>query len=385
MLDKLKNSKHFVKYTDPVSGVESFVFENDYVPHTQSFYFTNPSASDGGRYIWMYCAFPPSGNVIYGRSLGLVDLENDTFTHFPDSEFYDATPVVDTKTGDVYFCNHLGLCKRKPDPKGALELISPVPEFLKGKGSLAKLATHPTFSCDKKSLCFDAQVGKTWIIGDINLESGEWTAWHEFDFCKNHAQFNPAKPNLILYAEDEHSDLTDGTMRWIRRDENNKLMRLWTIEKGSEPVYIPPLFIEARHEWWSADGESIYYIDWYNGTIKYDTNTKEHTVVDPRGTWHAHCSADETLFVADENEIDGKKWFRGCKSRVHFYNKNTDKYVNIVTENPALFTRENQCRYHIDPHPQFTMNEKAVMYTTTVTGKVRAAICEVGQLLEKTK
>lgn len=384
-MERIRQSKHFVKYIDPVSGVVSFVFDNAFVPHTQSFYFTNPSITDDGRYIWMYCAFPPAGSMLNGRSLGVIDLENDTFIHFPDSMFIDATPLIDTKTGEAYWCNEIGLCKRTPDPKGKVELVAPVPDFMKNKGMLVKIATHPTFSYDRKKVCFDAFVGKTWMLGDINLENGEYTLWHEFDFCKNHAQFNPAKPDLILYAEDEHRDIADGTMRWIRRDENNKLMRLWTIEKGKEPVYIPPLFIEARHEWWSADGESIYYVDWYNGTIKYDTGNGEYAVVNPRGTWHAHCTADEMLFVADENEIDGKKWYRGCKSRVHFYNKHTDKYVNIVTENPALFTRENQCRYHIDPHPQFTMAEKAVMYTTTVTGKVSAAICDVEQLLKKTE
>lgn len=384
-MERIKNSNHFVKYTDPVSGVVSYVFENDYVPHIQSFYFTNPSATNDGRYIWMYCAFPPAGNALHGRSLAVIDLENDTFNHYPETMFDDATPIVDVYTGEAYWCTNTGLWKRGAKKDAVCELVAPLPKFLAGKGMLVKLATHPTFSPDRKKLCFDAQAGNNWFIGDIDLESGDFDIWYQFDFCKNHAQFNPVKPDLILYAEDEHGRIDGGEYQWIRRDENNKLMRLWTIEKGGEPIYIPPLFIEARHEWWSADGESIFYVDWDNGTIKYDTNTKKHTVVDPRGTWHAHCSADEMLFVADENEIDGKKWYRGCKSRVHFYNRNTGKYVDIVTENPALYTRENQCRYHIDPHPQFTMEEKAVMFTTTVTGKVRAAICDVEQLLEKTK
>ena len=62
MFDRLEGSGHFIKYKDPESGVVSYVLNSNTVPHTQSFYFTNPSATDDGRYAWVYCAFPPSGS-----------------------------------------------------------------------------------------------------------------------------------------------------------------------------------------------------------------------------------------------------------------------------------------------------------------------------------
>ena len=381
----LKNSKHFVEYTDPESGVVSYVFNNDSIPHSQSFYFTNPSATDDGRYIWIYCAFPPSGNAAFGRTLGVVDTVLDTFNHYPETMFHDASPIVDTETGYAYFTNGKGLWRKHPDPKIAVELVAPIPKYLSDKGYVFKLATHMIFSPDKKKLCFDAIIGNRYYFGDIHLDSGEYELWREFDYCRNHAQYNPKKPDMMLFAEDDWVECHTGVFHDITYDKHGKLARMWIMEKGKEPVYIPPLYTEARHEWWSGDGESIFYVDWDYGTIKYDLRTGKYTEVDPRGTWHAHATADEKYFVADENEIDGTKWFRGCKSRVHFYNTETGRYVNIVTENPALHTREDQSVFHIDPHPQFTINEKFVMHTTTVTGKVSAAICDVSQLIEKTK
>ena len=100
-MENIKKSKHFIKYVDPESGVTSYVFNNDAIPQSQSFYFTNPSCDDKGRYLWMYCGFPPAGNATFGRSLGVVDTEKDTFTHFPNTMFTDASPVVDTDTGEV--------------------------------------------------------------------------------------------------------------------------------------------------------------------------------------------------------------------------------------------------------------------------------------------
>lgn len=389
--EQIKKSKHFVKYTDKTSGVESFIFTDDYVPHTQSFYFTNPSMTDDMRYMWMYCAFPPAGSAAFGRSLGVVDFENDTFTYFPNTIFFDASPIVDTKTGYIYWCNHKGLYRRSPDPRMPIELIAKTPSEFSKKGYFIKTATHMTFSPDKTSLCFDAHVGNHFIFGDINISSGEFTTWHEFDYAKNHAQLNPVIPDMMLFAEDGWSEVDTGKQNYIRYDENGKLMRLWTMKKGEEPVYIPPLFVEARHEWWGPDGNSIYYVDWVNGTIKYDMKTKEHTVIDPKGTWHTHCSADETLFVADSNKMcEGEMTFsgcpfRGCESKVHFFNKNTGKYVNIITENPALYSSDDECQYHIDPHPQFTAKDKLIMHTTTVTGRVSAAITDVSELIERTK
>lgn len=382
----LKKSKFFKEYKDPESGVVSYVLDVPSIPHSQSFYFTNPSATDDGRYIWVYVAFPPAGNALFGRSLAVIDTKLDTFHHYPETMFHDASPIVDTNSGEIYFTNGSGLWKKSPDPSEKAVQIAPIPDFLKGCGHILKLATHMTFSPDRKKLCYDAIVGNKFYFGEIDLERGEFMPpWYVFDKIRNHAQFNPVKPDVMLIAEDEGASIDAGVFTPIGRDENGKLTRMFILEKGREPIYVPPLFIEARHEWWSGDGESIFYVDWDNGTVKYNIPSGEYTVINPRGTWHSHATADEKYFVADENEIDGLKWYRGCKSRVHFYNAETKKHVNIVSENPALYTRENQCTYHIDPHPQFTMNESAVMYTATVFGKVSAAICEVSELVEKTK
>lgn len=384
-IEKVKRSKHFKAWKDPESGVVSYVLDSDAVPHTQSFYFTNRSITNDGRYMWVYCAFPPAGDANYGRSLAVVDLDEDTFTHFPETQFLDASPLIDLENGTAYWCNKSGVYRRGPRPEDRTQCVAPLPDFLRGKGALVRIATHMTFSTDKRKVCFDAEVGNHWIMGDLDLASGLYTVWYEFDYARNHAQFNPAEPDLLLFAEDMWTEKQDGKFHDITYDKNGGLARLWTIKKGEEPVYWPPLYTEARHEWWSADGKSIYYVDWNYGAIKIDTVTGKREVADPRGTWHAHCTDDELLFVADENEIDGKKWYRGCKSRVHFYNTKTKKYVNIATENPALYTREEPCRYHIDPHPQFTFGDTVVMYTATVTGRVSAAVTEVAPLLERTR
>ena len=125
-IEKVKNSKHFQAWTDPVSGVVSYVLNSDRVPHTQSFYFTNRSITNDGRYLWMYCAFPPAGDANYGRSLAVVDLEEDTFTHYPETEFLDASPLIDLDDGTAYWCNKKGVYKRGPRRTDKVERVAPV-------------------------------------------------------------------------------------------------------------------------------------------------------------------------------------------------------------------------------------------------------------------
>jgi len=48
-----------------------------------------------------------------------------------------------------------------------------------------------------------------------------------------------------------------------------------------------------------------------------------------------------------------------------------------VSLNPALYTREDQCRYHMDPHPHFTAGDKYVCFTTTVRNQVDVALTPV--------
>lgn len=107
-MEQVVQSKHFTKWIDPASGVVSYILTSDIIPHTQSFYFTNRSITNDGRYLWVYCAFPPAGDANYGRSLAVVDLEKDTFTHFPETEFLDASPLIDLDDGTAYWCNKSG-------------------------------------------------------------------------------------------------------------------------------------------------------------------------------------------------------------------------------------------------------------------------------------
>ena len=49
----------------------------------------------------------------------------------------------------------------------------------------------------------------------------------------------------------------------------------------------------------------------------------------------------------------------------------------ICTLNPSLCSPERPNNYHIDPHPRFIMNDRYVVFTTTVLGRVDLAVAPV--------
>lgn len=378
-----KTSSHFTPYQDPVTGVVTYILKNELAPLTQSFYFVNPSMTEDGRFLWFYCAFPPSGSAGNGRTLGLIDFETDEIVHFPETQFTSSSPAVDPKTGDLYWCNSKGVYKHAPKKGASVVFVASNP-FL--KASNGRMATHLTFSADRTELFLDGDMGDRWHMGSLRLADGIYTEWYSRDYCMDHAQFHPTDKDLVLFAEDLWTDKITGEHHTVRtRKSDGRYLRLWTIRRGEEPVSYPVYENHlATHEWWSRQGEKFYYCGGYKhntGICSYNMNTGETVMEVLSPAWHGHSCRDDSLFTLDEND----EFWRGCPSRTAFYNKRTEKKIYIISDNPSLFTKEQPSDYHTDPHPQFTADDRYIAHTTTVLGAVQFALTPVDQLIRMTQ
>ena len=371
-----ETSKHFSKHIDPECGVPFYVLDTHVAPQQQAFYFVNPCMSNDGRYLWFMCSFPPA--LYY--TLGVIDFETDEIHHFPETEFVAESPLVDVETGDVYYSDTAAIFKRTPDPAIPPVRLCDMPAVAyENDAKVLRSATHLTMSPDKTKIFLDITTSKGWIAGAMTLATGEFEVWTRPEFCRNHAQFNPVYPDLALMAED-----FNGSFR-IRTDENGVFMRLWTVNaKGEEKVW-PPLGLQkATHEWWSADGTKIYYcryndIESNNGICAIDIFTGDHQLVAPVAAWHGFSSADDKLFVFDEN--DG--FYRGCASKVGIYNAQTGKKAYIVN-NPPLAPREKPAKYHLDPHPRLNGSEKYITFSTAINGRDDLAVAKTEDIVKLT-
>ena len=370
MID-LKTSKLFTPWTNPESGVTVYLLTHKVAPVQENFYFVNNSLTDDGCYLWFYCAFPPSGSQTYGRTLGVVDFEQQQVRHFPDTQFQHASPFVDPASGEVYWTSGPSIWRRGPDPDAVAQCVNSLPQELVKNRQVHRLATHLSRSADGSEFFIDAAFGLQWVFGTLPVDGGDFQLWQRFDRNYNHAQFSPTDPDLVLFAEENHPDPITGLTFRIED-------RMWLIRRGKQarPVFATPT--RVTHEWWDADGQHVWCV-W--GNQSWRTHIKSGTVekIDwPNHCWHAHNSQDGRYIISDSNE----KFYRGCPSSVNFLNRQTGKHVRLV-DNPAMhnFTGAN---YHIDPHPRFCYGDRLVVFTTTVRGEVDLAMAETADLAGRT-
>jgi len=365
-------SKLFTPWKDPQSGVVSNILTARAAPLQQVFYFVNSSFSTDNRYLWFYAAFPPAGSMASGRVLGVADLAAQETRICPETAFTTSSPLVDGKTGGVYWCNERVVCHRGPGPEDAARIVCTLPEALFGNRAVRSTATHLTMSPDGRELFLDSHAGRSFFGGTVDIETGTYTPWKEFDRYYNHAQFNPVDRDLVLLAQDHYADVVTGV---VTRYED----RLWLLRRNGAFAPLFPRKTLMTHEWWDADGKHLYAVNNHEqfggpAVVRIDIDTVTPRIVWPGETWHAKDHDHGSLFVRDRTL---KGFYRGCPSCVQFRDQD-GRETTIVSHNPELHTPGSV--YHIDPHPHFSPDGSLIAFTTTVLGRVDVAVVPVEEL-----
>ena len=369
---ELTRSSLFTPWTDPDSGVTSYILTHKVAPVQEAFYFVNESLTRDGRYLWFYCAFPPSGTAAQGRTLGVVDFATQEVRNFPETQFNHASPFVDVQTGAVYWGMGNAVWRRGPGPADEVELVNRLPEELVLMRPVERVATHLTLSADKRAFFIDAAIGLQYVFGALPVDGSDFELWHTFQRNHNHAQFSPTDPDLALFAQENHPDPITG-LRFRIED------RLWFIRRGEapRPVFTTPT--RLTHEWWDPDGQHVWCIKSDVGVWRIDIATQEvEEIAWPGGRWHSHSSKTGRYLIGDANP----RFYRGCPSTVNFLNRETGKSIRLV-DNPEMVNYTG-AKYHIDPHPRFCCGDQYVVFTTTVRGEVDVALARTADLIERT-
>src|SRR5688572_18363066 len=146
-----ETSSLFTRWQNPVNGVESFILTARAAPVHQTFYFTSPSFTNDGRFLWFDCAFPPPGGRHAAPVFGVIDFERDEVRVFPETQHPTARAAVDLESGEIYWGNHLDIWKRGPLPDDKPVRVNRVSEDIARGRKPDRIATHLMFSADRKS------------------------------------------------------------------------------------------------------------------------------------------------------------------------------------------------------------------------------------------
>lgn len=372
MID-LENHPYFTKYTDPQSGVESYILTEKVAGMYQHFYFSESSVTEDGKYLWICCSNPPAPF----KTLAVVSLdpENPFIRHFPQAGITLGNPHITPEQDGVYYPD--GNSIYKVDLNGNVSKIFQVaPTFLHGR-TVDRLTTHSTVSCDGKYMLLDMLVGGVYYVMRIELATGAYKILNNFGRCYDHAQFCPTRPNLFLIDQDWWRDYHSGEYFCIDN-------RIWLM--NTEGTYFEPLLpntfygrngTSIAHDFWSEDGY-LCWVDYHLGTYECNIDTRQTTYVWKRPICHCHTSPDRKLWVGDQSPYQWSE--KPCE--VLFYDRETNREIPIFSAMPE--PKVPRGKYHHDPHPQFVCGGKYIVTTTTVQAETTTvSITPVEPLLEK--
>lgn len=186
---------------------------------------------------------------------------------------------------------------------------------------------------------------------------------HQTDWL-NHLQFSPKDPALLMYCH-------EGS--WQRVD------RIWTIRTdGSHNELVHKRTMEfemAGHEWWGADGDTIFYqLHLFRGRAgswiaSYNVKNGERVwlaYTSDQSSIHDNSSPDGKLFCGDgDNHSPWIFLFRPVMVRGETLGTNLIKGGYLESEKLVNMSKHN---YRLEPNPIFTPDMKYIIFRSNMFG-----------------
>jgi hypothetical protein len=367
-----ETSRLFTSWKNPANGVESFVLTERPASVQKTFYFTNRSFTDDGRFLWVMCMFTPPGGRLAMPVLGVVDFERDELRVYHETQCDGSSSMVDPTNGDIYWINDLDLWKRGPQAGDVAQRINRFPQDIAKRRRPERIATHLTFSADRKSVNIDARFSTECFIGDMPLDGSPVQIWQKREGAYDHGQFSPTDPDVLMFAHEYWQDHIAEPF-----DGQRPYHRLWLIRRGEEarPILSAPVS-HSGHEWWDPDGQHIWYVHYGVGVKKVNLKSRHEHNVWPGRLSHGYSDHNGRYLVAD---MMADPVVSDC--HVEFFDTQTHKKIEIVNR-PPLAAHLTQCG-HLHPHPQFCQNDRYICYTTIVHDRVDLALVRTDDLIKR--
>ncbi len=395
-----ETSRLFEKFTDPVSGVVSYILKPGSIAfNQQTTYFTAKSMTDDGRFLVFHAAddeFPPEKKgkqVAVKRRKVLIDFLKDEAI---DIGAGGGIPFLDTATDQMWYTDNQGLHRRDflVNPTNDV-LVCTWPPELAPKRTGGRYGTHITFSPDRRLMFMDTTIDGQDVEGVVDTATGKWIEWARSNFLCNHGQFNPKDPTLAMCAwenawqkvrdemtpeEIAKATFTRRFVSDIRRDSDDVYPRLWLMRQGKKWEVTSKITGYATHEYFAEDGKGFYWCS--SGVSYHDLATGREWRINPVGSAHATMTADNRYIVAD---CSWGGWWRGCGWTVHFWNRDTHRAVYVHSCRPRIASKANESKLHPDPHPHFACLDRYIISTfNDEERRMNVSITPVEQLVRIT-
>ncbi len=365
----------FEPWTDPESGVKSYLLANPDGQAQVVPYFCNAAFSRDQRFLHGYVRCGPTRpEALDGRGLNkassapsrliLADLEKGTCRR-SEKEVNYPSAVIDDDRNLIFFAREDSLYSLDWEGRQERRWFT-LPESITAQGPRRGFCTHLTLSADRRRLGLDGRYGMTTFVGFFDLEQMAFEVVCQTRYANyNHAQYSPTDPHLLFFAHDW----------WLHPQADEYVgidQRMWTVrtDDGLPPRPLPPprdySGAHPTHEWWAPRGDALYYILAGQGIARADLNTRQSEFIwRGENTCHAQCDAAERFFVADRHTYQQRP---RTLTLIDTLSGHTRTIASALPRPPQAFHRY----HHPDPHPQFSPRGDWIAYAGTQRG-----VCDI--------
>jgi oligogalacturonide lyase len=228
----------------------------------------------------------------------------------------------------------------------------------------------------------------------INIATGEMKLFNHSTEWLNHIQFSPTDPHMLMFCHEGPWNLVD---------------RIWTIDvTGGEPQLVHERTMRgeiAGHEFWSADGKSVWYdlqtpqgqVFWLAGK-NLETGVRTWYPIQ-RSEWSVHynVSKDGTLFAGDgggPQSVAGAghgQWIylfrpqgtgrggRGARGGAPDTERDQTKLIvpgRFVAEKLVNLAKHD---YALEPNVSFTPDMKWIVFRSNMFGDTHVFAVEIAK------
>ncbi len=368
----LDRHPHFVRWTDPVSQVSSFVLSTHLAPVQKALYFQTPAIKGESQWLWFQALTPPAEKWVLGAVC--LDPSNPEIRLFSGAQI-GGSPWVEVDGESCVVPVGDGLYRFHVD--GEFETLFLFPEEVRKGRHLFELTTTLDVTCDLKKYLLSTRVGNRWLIGTVDRINGEYHCVEEFSTAHIHAFTSPVDPNVICVNQNHWMDPITGL-------KSNMNIRSWLMTLDGEryePLYGDLCFNRTAmgcHEWFGPDG-SLYWCDYREGIWKSGVGPdRSRNLVWERPSWHGQTDPVKGRFLVAD--IRPYTW---DPCQVYFFDSISGNEIAIASDLPRpRVMKGNWRKWHLDPHPGFSADACFVSYTTTVLDKRSVALCPVQDLVD---
>ena len=246
-----------------------------------------------------------------------------------------------------------------------VELVNMSVDHLREQGTVAAAMGTTALSGDDRwwAIRYNTNTEKSdspqSAIAMVDTKTGQMETILQRDSI-SHMQFCPDDPNLLYYA----GPLTDRI--WVINRDGSNNRRLYARD-GILNEWI-------THESWIPRTRELAFVDWPNGIRCINVDNGSERRVTTFNAWHAVCSPDGTLMVADTNYPDiGIQLFdpRDGVGKPTIICQSGATSVGDHWKGPFPYANGPINVYapqHTHPHPSFSPDGKLIVFTSDRSG-----------------